>query len=351
MPPVAGHDRISAAGAAAVSLAVLQGFVANQGDAWQHTLSRLDEHFARVTDSAVGQKERPLPDQRLIPPGPSLVGAREPLPATARHWIGAFVDEADLLGCRTAQLHLALATPTDDPEFRPEPFTAAHQQEFQQSTGRLIDETFTQLAERAGTLPPAGKWLAQRTLPLQGALRGPATWFDRPISGLRTRTHGDYHLGQVLWTGSDFVIIDFEGEPSRHLAERRLKHSPLRDVAGMLRSFHYAAGAALHALTADAPADASGEVHWLAPWAYAWHYWSSVAFLRAYLRTYFAEGAGAGFLPKRSEELAGLLDAAFLLEKAVYELRYELNNRLDWVTIPLEAVFGLAAEKAGLGCG
>jgi trehalose synthase-fused probable maltokinase len=164
-------------------------------------------------------------------------------------------------------------------------------------------------------------------------------WIDHALSGLRTRTHGDYHLGQVLWTGKDFMIIDFEGEPARSLAERRLKHSPLRDVAGMLRSFHYAAGAAL-AAKADARRaagktvpDSSSE----SDWGRVWHLWSSAAFLRAYLDT----TRGARFLPRTEQELAWLL-GQFLLEKAVYELRYELNNRPDWLPIPLDAVLTLA---------
>jgi len=352
VPAVAGTLEYRRPGRPAASLAVLQGFVANQGDAWQHTLSRVNEFFTQVTSLAAGKAKGPLPDHGLMPPGPPLVGAQKPLPVAANEWLGAFVEEADRLGCRTAQMHLALATPTDDPEFRSETFAAADWLAFEEATGRLIDETFAQLAERAGALPPVTRSLAERTLKLQEALRALSAWQGRPISGLRTRTHGDYHLGQILWTGADFMIIDFEGEPSRPLAERRLKHSPLRDVAGMLRSFHYAAGAALQAKREEARRVGGGddEVQWLAPWAYAWYYWSSVAFLRAYLGTYSAEGIGAAFLPTRAEELAGLLDA-YLLEKAVYELRYEMNNRPDWLPIPLEAVFALAAEQANLGCG
>ena len=161
------------------------------------------------------------------------------------------------------------------------------------------------------------------------------SWIDRPVSGLRTRVHGDYHLGQVLWTGHDFMIIDFEGEPARPLAERRLKQSPLRDVAGMLRSFHYAAGAV--AGIAMASRRHGSQRPSGAAWARVWHVWSSAAFLRSICE----QTAGASFLPQRRQELAWLL-GEFLLEKAVYELRYELNNRPDWLPIPLEAVLALA---------
>ncbi len=158
---------------------------------------------------------------------------------------------------------------------------------------------------------------------------------DGRITGLRIRTHGDYHLGQVLRTGNDFLIIDFEGEPSRPLSERRIKRSALRDVAGMLRSFHYAPYAVLfgqsqHSVIRfeDSQAVENG--------AKFWYRWVNGAFLRAYL----AESRGATHLPQTSEELQVLLDA-HLLEKALYEIVYEMNNRPDWARIPLRGVLEL----------
>jgi maltose alpha-D-glucosyltransferase/alpha-amylase len=150
------------------------------------------------------------------------------------------------------------------------------------------------------------------------------------LSGARIRNHGDYHLGQVLYTGEDFVILDFEGEPARPLSERRLKRSPLRDVAGMLRSLHYAAFAPL--LKQKAGSEAF-DLATLEPWARFWVAWASVAFLKAYL----AEIGDAAFMPRTRPELRTLLDT-FLLEKAIYELGYELNNRPDWVRIPLQGI-------------
>jgi maltose alpha-D-glucosyltransferase/alpha-amylase len=144
--------------------------------------------------------------------------------------------------------------------------------------------------------------------------------------GGRIRCHGDYHLGQVLVTEGDVVIIDFEGEPARPLAERRAKASPLRDVAGMLRSFSYAALTGLGAATQTRPED----VERLAPWAELWETWVGAVFLRAYL----AATRGAAFLPPDVDDLETLLQA-FILDKALYELGYELNNRPDWVHIPL----------------
>ena len=153
------------------------------------------------------------------------------------------------------------------------------------------------------------------------------------MTGLRIRVHGDYHLGQVLKSGNDFVIIDFEGEPSRPLSERRIKRSALRDVAGMLRSFHYASHALLHGphtgvRTEDSEAAGSA--------AAFWSRWVSVSFLRGYV----AESGNAPHLPATREELQVLLDVQ-MLEKALYEITYELNNRPDWLSIPLRGVLEL----------
>jgi maltose alpha-D-glucosyltransferase/alpha-amylase len=164
---------------------------------------------------------------------------------------------------------------------------------------------------------------------------------QRPLTALRIRTHGDYHLGQVLYTGDDFVITDFEGEPARSLSERQGKQSPLKDVAGMLRSFHYAAYAGL--FNQDKAAFSSSEARTvLEPWAQMWYLWVSAAFVQ----TYLAYAGPASLLPPTRDECQVLLDA-YLLEKAVYELNYELNNRPDWVHIPLQGIRQLWEAKQG----
>jgi maltose alpha-D-glucosyltransferase/alpha-amylase len=153
-----------------------------------------------------------------------------------------------------------------------------------------------------------------------------------PLESTLIRTHGDYHLGQVLWTGKDFTIIDFEGEPARPLSQRRLKRSGLRDVAGMLRSFHYAAHVARRRHRSARPEEEAR----LEPWIRFWDLWVQSVFLGSYL-----EAAGtSSFVPRMRDELAVLLDA-FVLEKALYELQYEVNNRPDWVDIPLRGVIEL----------
>jgi maltose alpha-D-glucosyltransferase/alpha-amylase len=155
------------------------------------------------------------------------------------------------------------------------------------------------------------------------------------LGGTRIRIHGDYHLGQVLYTGSDFVIIDFEGEPARPLSERRLKRSPLRDVAGMLRSFDYAAHTALFS-SAERGMIRVEDVPVLEPWARFWRQWVSSAFLRAYLPPV----SEAGLIPTDREQLRRLLHV-LLLDKSIYELGYELNNRPSWARIPIRGILDL----------
>ena len=152
------------------------------------------------------------------------------------------------------------------------------------------------------------------------------------IPATRIRCHGDYHLGQVLYTGKDFVILDFEGEPARPLSERRMNRSPFRDVAGMLRSFQYAAYASLYEESEEGVVQATA-LPALESWALDWERWTSATFLKAYLDRAW----GASFVPPSREELSMLIDV-YLLEKAVYELAYELNNRPGWVRIPLQGI-------------
>jgi maltose alpha-D-glucosyltransferase/alpha-amylase len=152
---------------------------------------------------------------------------------------------------------------------------------------------------------------------------------------MRTRIHGDYHLGQVLRAGSDFVIIDFEGEPARPIAERRIKRSPLQDVAGMLRSFHYAAFAPLLGENKIQAIDAAKA----SAWAESWNAWVAERFLRKY----FLTAGAASFLPQSREDTRILLEL-HLLEKAIYELGYELNNRPTWVGIPLQGISRLLSK-------
>lgn len=325
-PPVAGWLEYRRSHHEAVTFGIVHGFVPNQGDAWKYTLDALGHYF----ETALACKMEA--GQDALKRKPLLALTKMELPRQAVELIGPYLESARLLGERTAELHLALASNSADPDFAPEPFTTLYQRSIYQSMRNLTGRTFQSLRSRLGHLAEKDRELAKKVLDREGqVLARFHSVLDRKISALRLRVHGDYHLGQVLYTGKDFIIIDFEGEPARSLSERRLKRSPLRDVAGMLRSFHYAAH---HAVLTQAmrPEDLPA----LQKWATFWQLWVSAVYLKSYL-----ELAGpAGFLPKGEGELQILLDA-FCLEKAVYELAYELNNRPDWVGIPLQGILQL----------
>jgi maltose alpha-D-glucosyltransferase/alpha-amylase len=306
---------------------VMQKFVPNQGDAWSYTLDELDRYFERALVA---------PTELSVPAGRIHELARGDAPAQAAAHIGPYAELAALLGVRTAELHLTLAADHDNRAFRPEGFSQLHQRSLYQSARTLLRQTLGLLGKKKRELDERARPAAERILEHRADLDRLLKRIVGPkIDTVRIRTHGDYHLGQVLYTGKDFVIIDFEGEPTRPLGERRLKRSPLRDVAGMLRSFDYVATAALFGSSQRREDMAA-----LEPWAKAWTLWTSARFLRSYLDTL----APARLLPG-DEDTAKLLEF-YLLEKCVYELGYELNNRPDWVAIPLRGLQQLLGGEA-----
>ncbi len=330
VPPVAGALEYRRGRAEPVTLGVLQGLIANEGDAWQYTLDEVARYFEQVLSRRVEEEGVPVPDK------PLLLMAEEEIPAEAADLIGPYLESAKLLGQRTAELHVALAQDPDNPDFRAEPFSDFYRRSLYQSMRKLTAQSFQLLRGRLKELSAPARDEAARVLDLEAEILGRfRRVLEHPVAAKRIRCHGDYHLGQVLCTGKDFVIIDFEGEPARALSERRLKRSPLRDVAGMLRSFHYAAYAALFRQEQGGLV-AAEERPSLESWARLWHVWVSAVFLKRYL-----EVAGeAGFLPRNRDDLQALLDA-FLLEKAVYELGYELNNRPNWLRVPVQGILQL----------
>jgi maltose alpha-D-glucosyltransferase/alpha-amylase len=266
-------------------------------------------------------------------------GADPTPPAAVVDAIGIYLATADVLGRRTGELHMELAAaPPQAEALAPAPYTAADVREtaaaMRQQAGThlaLLERSVDRLDERRRAL--AHEVLAHRD-----------DWLhlldDLPRvgdAGARIRCHGDYHLGQVLVNEGDVIIIDFEGEPARSIAERRARCSPLRDVAGMLRSFSYAALTGLNAATQARPDD----LERLAPWADLWETWVGAAFLRAYL----AATRGASFVPSRDDDFDAVLQV-FLIDKALYELAYELNNRPEWVHIPLAGLLRLRTNLA-----
>jgi maltose alpha-D-glucosyltransferase / alpha-amylase len=330
VPPLAGSlEYFSRDGKQAVQ-GILQQFVPNEGDAWSFTL----ESLAPFYDAAAKHAAKHLSD------GPGTEGDQrqrgESILEFTRASIDPYLAATEILARRTAEMHSALASEVRDPSFAPEPFTMEFQRSLERSIRELMTRVFAVLREKISTLPE--EW-RRKAADLAGQEPTIASRFqaalNQPIRAARTRIHGDYHLGQVLRTGSDFMIIDFEGEPARPIAERRMKRSPLQDVAGMLRSFHYAAFAPLLGENKMQAEDARK----MSKWADAWN--TCVA--DRFLAKYFETASAATFLPQSKEETQVILDL-HLLEKAIYELGYELNNRPTWVGIPLQGISKLLSE-------
>jgi maltose alpha-D-glucosyltransferase / alpha-amylase len=315
------------------TLAFLQAFAENQGDGWAWTMEELRRYYESVENCP------PPPTQ-----GPPISFAHPvPDPPEVREHAAFYMDAAHLLGRRTAELHLALATPTDNPAFTAQSYTDADLNEDRNRLLHQIEGGFDALAaalpERLQDSSPSTRSAAQTLLSRRNQvltnLTAQAT--DPTRCGSRIRIHGDYHLGQLLRSHSDFLIVDFEGEPARPLAERRQKQSPLRDVAGMLRSFSYAARSALDRHAVRHPEHAPS----LLAWATLWESSSCNAFLNGYRETMAAR---PGLLPSNSD--ADAILRALLEEKAFYELLYELNNRPTWTHIPLAGLLSLTSEHA-----
>lgn len=328
VPRTAGVIVFEPEGAEPMTLGILQALVPNQGTGWEHALGVLARYY-----EGLGRHPELLPPAGAENGSLLELAATAPPPAVTRV-VGAYLPFAAVLGRRTAELHQALAGGTGYPDFAPEPLSADDLAGLGADIRDQVDSALATLRARLGRLAGPVAARAREVLgrrdELLGAIRDLA---EAPPSGAKIRVHGDYHLGQVLRAGDDFVILDFEGEPARPLARRRAKQPAIKDVAGMIRSFDYAAHAALFAATEGRSADRDR----LAPWAASWRSWIAAAFLRQYLAT---AGPAAAFLPT-DRGLLGRLLRAFLLDKALYELQYELNNRPDWVAIPLEGVRAL----------
>ncbi len=340
-PPVVGSLLYQKDRREPTTVGVLEGFVHNEGNAWSYTLDNLSRYF----EQALASQGVPEEVVRVVSSRPKADGlldlaSQEPSSAAAE-MIGTYLESTRLLGQRTAEMHLALASDPRNPDFAPEPFTSWYQRSLYQSMRVLTREVFLRLSRAAKQLPENLEEEALHLLSLEGeALKRFRPVLGRKIDALRIRTHGDYHLGQVLYTGSDFVIIDFEGEPARPLSQRRIKRSPLQDVAGMLSSFRYASHAPIlgqvEAAVVRTEDRASVEL-----WARYWYRWVGATFLKSYLNVV----GGSHLLPRNGDDLQLLLDA-FLLEKAIYELGYELSHRPSWVPIPMHGLAHLMEAAA-----
>ncbi len=325
--PFLGDITLKSKDTGPITIAMLQGLVENEGDGWQWTLDELSRYYDSVAT---------LPSPQDLGPPPNLSSESE-TPSLAREHAALYLDAAALLGRRTAEMHIALATPTHNPDFLAESFTTA-------DLVADADRIDAQLTLTLGALKRSMSHLTETTADnaalvlsrrIELFARARAIASATPAdAGERIRVHGDYHLGQVLRSRGDFVILDFEGEPARSLTARRAKQSPIKDVAGMLRSFSYAAYSALNAFAQRRPDDAKN----LEPWATLWQNAVSTEFLRAYQ---FTINATDPALVPRADQSQLLLNA-YLLEKSLYELLYELDNRPTWVRIPLAGILALS---------
>jgi len=312
-PPLLGAAEHIADDGTPTALVVVQGFVRNQGDGWTTTVDYL---------------ERELDALRL--------GVEQTSDETeAGKPFGMYLQWAATLGQRTAEMHRALAMPGGGPDFDAEPVTSDDLAAWVKRARRQAESAFDGLSAAlprlsGDTLAEAEGLLARR----REVLERLAEFVERPVDTVKIRVHGDYHLGQVLHAQNDFYIIDFEGEPARPLSERRAKRSPLIDVAGILRSFNYAAWTALFRV--DEMAKETGVIGRVAEGARDWEARTVSAFLTAYRTT----ARGSAVWPE-DESTARRLLALFLMEKALYEIAYEASNRPTWLGIPVKGVLGI----------
>jgi len=303
--PVAGAVEYLAGDGTPMTLGLLQAYVSNQGDGWNYTIDYLGRFF----------------DQQRAAAGPPLAEAH-----------GAYLSLIRILGQRTGELHRAFTGASGDPAFAPEPVTPDDLAAWKTGVRNEAAETLDLLERNLHQLVLPAREAAQSILAQRGALgaRIDACASGSTVESLKARYHGDYHLGQVLLAKNDFIIIDFEGEPARSIAERGRKHSPLRDVAGMVRSFDYARWTSLRSIV-----HSPEELERLTAMAAVWHDAARAAFLAAYEEATQGSGLYASFAGAR-----GLFEL-FEMEKVLYELRYEINNRPGWVQVPLQGIMAL----------
>ncbi|TVQ05680.1 MAG: alpha-amylase, partial [Leptolyngbya sp. DLM2.Bin27] len=357
IPSIAGTLAYQRASAEPITIGILQEFIPDTRSAWEYTLDHLRDFFDLVVMDQSDIAEAPLPVDSPLNPEPAAPPTDEvffplpycPVPSVpsqipACKAINSYLANMQRLGERTAELHVALAVDADTPAFAPEPFTSLYQRSLYQHSRNLTGQVFLLLKNRLGDLPPETQSLATAVLGQQDAcLERFQLVLNQKITALRIRCHGDYHLEQVLYTGKDFFIIDFEGDPARSLNERRMKRSPLRDVAGMLQSFYSAVNLALDN-ELESGMSQPDHRHQMEQWAEFWYRWVSYTFVKAYL----AIAAHDSFLPQTQQELEVLLDN-YLIEQAIYNLGRDLTNQSTQINVPLRRILRLLAIGSDVG--
>ena len=333
-PPLLGHVQYQPEEGEPTTLVVVEGYVRNQGDAWKLFTTEFETFAEEVSH---GQHDRVLTNH---PHSSDSAPSQDADFSDFFEVTGPlFREKVSILAKRTAEFHIALAGDTDDPNFAPEPFGYLGQVSLSQEMVGAARRTLQFIERVSPSDESRQKDLSALLSRKDDVMRVFGRLKAASIDSVKCRIQGDYHLGQDLYTGKDFVIIDYDGEPARSLSERRLKRSPLRDVAGMLRSFHYVAvSTLLHERGARHYADYPK----LGEWTNLWYLAVASTFLKAYL-----DGVkGTSLVPKDRKTLAAMLDA-YLLEKALYELTYELNSRPDWIGIPLEGIAQILGPRGG----
>lgn len=313
-------------GKESIVLGMMQEMVKSSSDVWEFMLDRLNN----FNDQILSHSDVSLISSELKGDITKPVIFEE-IPEDLKELLETQVAEsARLLGIRTGEMHIALASENDLPDFKPENFSLHYQRSLFAGLQSLVRSTFQSLSKNLKKLPPEARKDAEDVLAMKDdILRELKNIYSKKIDVTKIRIHGDYHLGQVLFTGKDFFILDFEGEPAKSYSERRLKRSALRDIAGMVRSFHYAALGSLfldHKIREE-------DVNKLIPFVEQWYHYMSGFFMQAYLETV----KGNNFIPNNEEDL-NILMQTFLMQKAIYELNYELNNRPTWVLVPLRGI-------------
>jgi maltose alpha-D-glucosyltransferase / alpha-amylase len=335
VPQLAGYLEYRAAGGEPMTIGILEQYVHHETDAWCYATDQLGLFY----EHALAKGDDPRLSQ--VPLSDLITLALEAVPPIVNEIVGSFLEMARLLGTRSAEFHRALAS-NESAYFGPEPFTDFYRQGLYHGMLGQAGRAFEQLRAALKQLPESAQSEATRLLQQEREVRGIfKSLRDRRIHAVRTRVHGDYHLGQVLFTGKDFVLIDFEGDPGRAVGERRIKLSPVRDVASMLRSFHYAANAVLFGAVPGVVPQPTN-VNALQTWASFWYRWVGAAFLGGYLR---AVGR-TGLIPESRDEFRILLNA-YTLERALIEIRYEVRRRSEWARVPIVGVFELLDAHKG----
>lgn len=333
-PPLAGVMEFVVGKQEPVTLALLYGYVANQGQAWDYTLDHLSQFF-----ESAQQLEMPLDEIPLIGGSPLDNLHREP-DDWIKDLIGPYLVSVARMGELTGKLHKVLASEEEDPKFRPEPMDPHYQRSFYEAVRSLTSRTIKYLHKQLDNLPDRDQELANKVIKMESKiLKRVEGLIQEDIQAVRIRCHGDFHLRQLLNTGKDFVIIDYEGEPGRHWSARKLKRSSFRDVASMLRSFHYATYVSLGSERAEDLMTAENAPI-LKKWGKFWYDWVSVTYLKSYLQ----ECGPCSFIPESHRSKEALL-SVHLLEKCIFEISFELEHRPQYLKIPLQGILQLMGKS------